>query len=148
MPVLDITEVSRRSGLPASALRFYEQRGLITSIGRRGLHRTFDASVVERLALIALGQAVGFSLGEVARVIGAGSGPPRINRASLAAKADELDRTIQRLGAMRDALRGAAACPAPSHIECRHFRRFMRLAGSGTLRPFQQRGYSPRRAAP
>src|SRR5690348_16098187 len=111
MPVLDITEVSRRSGLPASALRFYEQRGLIASIGRRGLRRTFDASVVERLALIALGQAVGFSLGEVARVIGAGSAPPRINRATLATKADELERKIERLSAMRDALRGAAACP-------------------------------------
>jgi DNA-binding transcriptional MerR regulator len=34
MPVLDIAAVSRRSGLPASTLRFYEEKGLIASIGR------------------------------------------------------------------------------------------------------------------
>jgi len=146
MPVLDITEVSRRSGLPASALRFYEQRGLIASIGRRGLRRAFDARVIERLALIGLGRAVGFSLDEIARLIGADDGPPRINRASLAAKADELDRTVQRLSAMRDALRRAAACRAPSHMECKHFRRFMRRAASGALGRPNQRRHSPRKS--
>jgi DNA-binding transcriptional MerR regulator len=39
---MDITEVARRSGLPSSTLRFYEEKGLIRSIGRRGLHRLFD----------------------------------------------------------------------------------------------------------
>lgn len=48
---MDITEVARRSGLPASTLRFYEEKGLIASIGRRGLHRVFDPNVLERLAL-------------------------------------------------------------------------------------------------
>jgi DNA-binding transcriptional MerR regulator len=41
---VDITEVTRRSGVPASTLRFYEEKGLIASIGRRGLHRLFDLS--------------------------------------------------------------------------------------------------------
>ena len=63
---LDIAEVAQKSGLPASALRFYEERGLIKSIGRRGLRRVFPAGVVERLALIALGRSAGFSLGEIA----------------------------------------------------------------------------------
>ena len=40
---MDISEVVRRSGLPASTLRFYEQKGLIASVGRRGLHRVFAA---------------------------------------------------------------------------------------------------------
>jgi DNA-binding transcriptional MerR regulator len=52
---VDITDVARRSGLRASTLRFYEEKGLIASIGRRGLHRVFDPGVLERLALIALG---------------------------------------------------------------------------------------------
>jgi DNA-binding transcriptional MerR regulator len=39
---LDISEVTRRTGVPASALRFYEEKGLIASVGRRGLHRLFD----------------------------------------------------------------------------------------------------------
>jgi len=65
---VDITEVARRSGVPASALRFYEQKRLIASIGRRGLHRVFDPGVLERLALIALGRSAGFSLDEIALV--------------------------------------------------------------------------------
>lgn len=56
----------RRSGVSASTLRFYEEKRLIASTGRRGLHRLFDPGVLDRLALIALGQAAGFSLDEIA----------------------------------------------------------------------------------
>ena len=59
---MDITEVALRSGLPASTLRFYEEKGLIASIGRQGLRRVFGPGVLGRLALIALGRAAGFSL--------------------------------------------------------------------------------------
>lgn len=52
---LEISEVVRQSGVPASTLRFYEEKGLIAPIGRRGPRRVFDAGVLERLALIALG---------------------------------------------------------------------------------------------
>jgi DNA-binding transcriptional MerR regulator len=65
---LDIAQVAQRSGVPASTLRFYEEKGLIASIGRRGLRRLFDPRVLERLALIALGRAAGFSLEEIARM--------------------------------------------------------------------------------
>ena len=126
---MDITEVSRRSGVPASTLRFYEEKGLIASIGRRGLHRLFDPGVLERLALITLGRSVGFTLDEIARMFGA-DGRPRIDRRLLAAKADELDRVIRRLSTMRRSLRHAAACPAPSHMECPTFRRLLGLATS------------------
>jgi len=129
---VDITEVTRRSGVPASTLRFYEEKGLIGSIGRRGLHRLFDHGVLERLALITLGRSVGFTLDEIARMFGA-DGRPRIDRRLLAAKADELDRTIRRLSVMRRSLRHAAACPAPSHMECPTFRRLLRAAASGVI---------------
>src|SRR5690606_12774455 len=62
MNLPDIAEVSRQSGVPASTLRFYEEKGLIASVGRKGLRRQFEASVYDRLALIALGRAAGFSL--------------------------------------------------------------------------------------
>ncbi len=129
---MDITEVAQRSGLPASTLRFYEQKGLIGSIGRRGLRRVFDPGVLERLALIKLARAAGFSLEEVSRMF-AQDGRPRIDRRMLAAKAKELDRTIGELSAMRDSLRHAAACPAPSHMECPTFRRLLKAAMSGTV---------------
>src|SRR5262245_26483367 len=101
---MDITEVARRSGLPASTLRFYEGKGLIAPIARRGWHRQFDSGVLGRLALIALGRAAGFSLEEIAQMLGP-DGRPRLDRRMLAAKADELDRTIRELSVMRDSLR-------------------------------------------
>ena len=134
--------MAQRSGIPASTLRFYEEKGLIASTGRRGLRRTFDAGVLERLALIALGGAAGFSLDEIARMF-APDGRPRIEREMLAAKAKELDGTIRRLSAMRDGLRHAAACPAPSHMECPTFRRLLRAAGSGAIR--ERKRTQPRR---
>jgi Predicted transcriptional regulators len=132
MKAIDITEVARRSGVPASTLRFYEERGLIASIGRRGLRRLFDGRVLERLAFIALGRASGFSLDELAHMFAA-DGRPRIDRQVLAAKADELDRTIRELSAMRDGLRHAMACRAPSHMECPTFQRLLRAAAEGRI---------------
>ena len=125
---LDIAQVAKRTGVPASTLRFYEEKRLIRSIGRRGLYRLFDHGVLERLALIALGRSAGFTLDEIARMF-APDGRLRIDRRMLAAKADELGQTIRRLNAMRRGLRHAAACPQPSHLECPTFRRLMRLAG-------------------
>ena len=124
---MDISEVARRSGVPASTLRFYEEKGLIASVGRRGLRRVFGPGVLDRLALIALGRAGGFSLEEIAPML------ERIDRRRLAAKADQLDAEIRRLGAVRDGLRHAAVCPAPSHMECPTFRRLLRAAASGAL---------------
>lgn len=134
---MDIGEVARRSGLPASTLRYYEEKGLIASNGRHGLRRVFDAGVIERLALIALGRASGFSLAEIAQMFGP-DGSLAIDRRMLEAKADDLDRTIRRLGALRDGLRHAAVCSAPGHLECPRFRRILAAAagpGRGKRRP-------------
>lgn len=124
---MDIAEVARRSGVPASTLRYYEEKGLIRSVGRQGLRRLFDANVLERLALIALGRAAGLSLDEIAGMF-AQDGKPAIDRQLLADKADELDKTIRKLTTMRDGLRHAATCSAPSHLECPKFRRLMGFA--------------------
>ena len=130
--MLDIGEVVQQSHVPASTLRFYEEKGLIASIGRRGLRRQFGPGVLERLALIGLGQAAGFSLDEIALMFGR-DGRPRIDRQMLAAKAEELDKTIRKLRTIREGLRHAAACPAPSHMECPTFRRLLHTAMSGNI---------------
>ena len=123
---LDIGEVIEQSGLPASTLRYYEEKGLIASIGRNGLRRVFAADVVQRLALIMLGRNAGFTLAEIAAMFGPDA--PAIDRAQLHAKADELDRTIAQLQAMRDGLRHTADCTAPNHFECPTFQKLMRIA--------------------
>ncbi|MGY0216175.1 helix-turn-helix domain-containing protein [Endozoicomonadaceae bacterium StTr2] len=129
---MDISEVVRRSGLPASTLRYYEEKGLIRSTGRRGLHRVFSPGVLEQLALIALGRTAGFSLDEIQVMLGSG-GDLQIDRQMLTSKADELDTTIRKLTAMRDGLRHAAVCSAPSHMECPKFRRLLNLAAAGAI---------------
>lgn len=127
---MDISEVARRSGVAASALRYYERRGLIRSLAQGGGRRKFAPAVLDQLALIALGQAAAFSLDEIAAMFTPGGGVS-IDRSMLSAKADELDRTIRRLKAMSDGLRHAAACPAPSHAECPSFQRLLKAAVSG-----------------
>jgi len=144
---LDIGEVARQSGVSASALRFYEEKGLIASIGRRGLRRVFEAGVLERLSLIALGRAAGFSLDEIATMF-APDGRVRIDRAMLTEKADALDRTIRELTAMRDGLRHAARCTAPSHMECPTFRRLLRAAAARGARARRPGAKATRRRAP
>ena len=129
---MDIAEVAKRSGMPASKLRFYEEKGLIASVGRQGLRRTFAPTVLEQLALIALGQAAGFSLDEIAQMFSA-DGKPSIDRTMLATKADQVDTLIKRLQAMSDGLRHAVSCPAPSHMECPSFRRLLSAASTGRL---------------
>jgi len=129
---MDIAEVARRSGVRASTLRFYEEKGLIASLGREGLRRRFAPAVLDQLALISLAQAGGFTLDQI-RTMVAADGRPRIDRAMLGAKADEIDATIKRLKAMSNALRHAAVCPAPSHAECPTFQRLLRAAGAGAF---------------
>jgi DNA-binding transcriptional MerR regulator len=129
---MDIAVVAKKSGLPASALRFYEEKGLIRSVGRSGLRRRYDPNVLEKLALISVGRAAGFSLAEISKMF-APDGRPKIDRKMLTTKADHLDETIKQLRAMRDGLRHAAACKAPSHMECPTFRRLLKAAGTGAL---------------
>lgn len=123
---MDIGVVSKQSGLPVSTLRYYEEKGLIRSIGRKGLRRVFDETVLERLALIALGRQAGFSLNEILSVFTEDG--PKIDREQLLQRAEEINRTIKQLGHLRDGLKHAAACSAPSHFECPKFQRLMSIA--------------------
>lgn len=125
--ILDIADVSRQSGLPASTLRFYEEKGLIESVGRKGLRRLYERRTVDQLALVSLARNAGFSLDEIQGFFGS-AGNLSVDRSSLLAKADELDKRIDELLMMRDGLRHAAACQAPNHLECPRFRKLMRLS--------------------
>jgi DNA-binding transcriptional MerR regulator len=127
MKLLDIAEVAKMSGLPASTLRFYEEKGLIESLGRRGLRRIFDPAVMERLSLIALARMAGFSLDEVGAMFGSGGNRP-VDRDLLSAKADELGQRIRQLSALKRGLEHAAACPVPDQLACPSFQRLLRIA--------------------
>lgn len=123
---MDIGEVSKRSNLPTSTLRYYEEKGLIKSIGRSGIKRVFSHEVIERLAFISLGRAAGLSLDEIGKMLL--SEGIQIDRDLLISKAEELDIRIDLLKSMRDGLRHAANCSAPSHFECPKFLRLLNIA--------------------
>ena len=128
MKILDIGEVSEQSGIPPSTLRYYEEVGLIASVGRHGLRRQYEPQTLLQLSLIALGKSAGFSLEDIAGMFGK-DGQPDLPRPELHERADQLDRQIKELTALRDTLRHVADCPARTHMECPTFKRLVELAG-------------------
>ena len=127
MDLLDIGVLSERSGVPASTLRYYDEIGLIESLGRRGLRRQFGPEALTQLALISLGKTAGFSLDEIKGMFGK-DGSADLPRAALHARADKLDLQIRKLTTLREALRHVAECPAATHMECPKFRGLLRAA--------------------
>ncbi|OAD15451.1 helix-turn-helix domain-containing protein [Achromobacter insolitus] len=124
---MDISEVARHTGLPASTLRFYESKGLIKAVSAAGERRRFAPGVLDQLALIALGQAGGLSLDEIQAMLSP-EGALRVDRKLLLAKADSIDATVKRLRAMSQGLRHAAECPAANHAQCPTFQRLLKAA--------------------
>ncbi|CAI2462087.1 Copper export regulator [Serratia ficaria] len=121
---LDIGEVARLSGIAPSALRHYEKKGLIASIGRNGLRRQYAAGVLDQLKLIALGRLAGFTLDEIASLFDE-RGRIALDRRLLAARIEELDRTLRRLGPVRAGLQHMVDCPEPEHLQCPQFRKLL-----------------------
>lgn len=131
---MDIAEVSKRSGVPASTLRFYEEKGLIHSVGRHGLRRLFNAAILDQLAVITLARTAGFALDEIATMFSP-AGQLKIDRKRLVDKARQIDTSIVKLKAMSKGLKHASECPARNHLECPTFRRLMRAVSQGELVP-------------
>jgi len=126
MKILDIAEVAGASGLPASTLRYYEEQQLIASVGRRGLRRQYEPDVLKRLALINMARSAGFSLDEIAPILGR-NGDLRIPREELQRRADALEHKAREMVALASIMRHVADCPAPSHLECPSFQKLLRV---------------------
>ncbi|NOH60974.1 helix-turn-helix domain-containing protein [Vibrio sp. RE88] len=122
---MDIADVSRRSGLKPSTLRYYEKLGLIRSIGRNGLRRQYAPSVLNKLNIICLGRLAGLSLVEISAMFD-DKDELAIDRALLTKKTHEIDAQIKRLQAVRDSLNHVANCPEPSHLDCPSFQKMMK----------------------
>ena len=130
MKLLDIGEVSARSGIKPSALRYYEEVGLIGAVARHGLRRQFGPEVLMQLKLIAMGKSAGFSLEEIVGMFGQ-NGMPDLSRSMFQQKAQDIDRKMEELASMRDMLNHIANCPAQSHLECPSFRRLLSAVNFG-----------------
>jgi len=126
--ILDIGEVVRLAGVPPSSLRFYEEKGLIRSTGRRGLRRLFNSHVLQQLEFIALGQQAGLTLEEIASMF-TPEGKLSVNRQFLVDKSKEIEKNIDQLTAVRNTLLHVAKCSASNHMECPKFQRLLKVAG-------------------
>ena len=121
MSELRIGDVARATGLRASAIRYYEERGLVQASGRRGGARVFDASVLDQLAVIELAKSAGFSLVEIERLLGGFSrrtGPGPRWRSLTASKREELGRRIAEARRMLALLETLDGCECPTLEDC------------------------------
>lgn len=108
MPALTISEVARQVGIQASAIRYYEQIGLLPRAQRVNGQRRYDATTLHRLAIIQWARQLGFTLDEIRRLF---FGFRNFTRASerwhtlSRKKLDELDRLMDRIKAVRKLLK-------------------------------------------
>lgn len=126
--MLETARVAKLSGLPASTLRYYEEKGLIHSVGRKGISRLFEPNIIQQLEFIALARSARFSLEDIAAMFSK-DGSFHVDRALLIEKANVLTHEIKRLTAVRDSLIHVSQCQAPSHNECPRFQKLLRVAG-------------------
>jgi DNA-binding transcriptional MerR regulator len=118
--LLDIGEVAARSGMAASALRFYEREQIIASVDRKGLRRQFRPEVLTTLGVIAMCRRAGFTLEEIKVLLATGGRPTW--KVFVAQKRDELRAQAEHLGTIADQLDHALGCPSSNVFDCEHFR--------------------------
>ena len=119
---LTIGEVAQRSGVAASALRFYERRGLIAAARTDGNQRRYDRSVLRRIAFVQAGRAAGITLAEIGTALDGlptHRTPSRRDWERLSKRwRDDLDARIETLQALRDRLTTCIGCGCLSIDKC------------------------------
>ena len=117
---IDIGEVVARTGVPTTTLHVWEREGLITPVGRSGLRRQYDPGVIDRIAMIVVGQRSGFSLAEIGRLLEPDAFPES-GKQALADKLGELRARRRELDLAIAGLEHALACPHAVPTDCPTF---------------------------
>lgn len=139
MVPLTISEVARQAGLRASAIRYYEQAGVLPPARRIAGQRRYDAAVLQRLAVVRRAQEAGFTLDEI-RALFRQHSPASVRWKTMAQKKiAELDARMEQIRAMRDLLeRLRSNCACETLEEC----------GARIISASRPGGRSPRRDWP
>jgi MerR family redox-sensitive transcriptional activator SoxR len=121
---MEIGEVARRVGLKPSAVRYYEERGLIAPEQRVGNRRVYNEDAVARLSLILFAKELGFSLDDIRTLLdgfpeGTKAGERWAHLASI--KLAQLDVLSQRIERVRDALQRISRCGCKDLDECSRY---------------------------
>ena len=120
--LVEIGDLARQTGTAASALRYYEELGLMCPDERRAGRRKYSAAAAERVALIRLYQDVGFSLGEIRDLLNVSPRKRRAWTRVAEQKIRELDARIIEAERAKDLLEHAVACRHPDLYACPAFR--------------------------
>jgi MerR family redox-sensitive transcriptional activator SoxR len=119
---LTVSEVARRSGYAASALRYYEREGLIAAARTGGGQRRYQRTVLRRLAFIRAARNVGLSLDEVRTELArlpAGRAPTKADWSRISRDwRHRLDEQIRALQALRSGLDSCIGCGCLSLRQC------------------------------
>jgi DNA-binding transcriptional MerR regulator len=116
--MMSIGELSERTGVPTSTLRYYDELGLVRPAGRAAGRRRYAASAVRDVGVILFFREIGFTLDEIGRFI-AGERPDR--REIIDRKLAELAEQQHRIEVARTALEHGRRCPASEPMECSRF---------------------------
>jgi DNA-binding transcriptional MerR regulator len=117
-PLLSIGELSERTGVPTSALRYYDELGLVRPAARAAGRRRYTPSAVRDVSLILFFREIGFSLTEIGRFI---AGERQGRREMIDDKLAELAEQQHRIEVARTALEHGRQCPASDPIQCSRF---------------------------
>jgi MerR family redox-sensitive transcriptional activator SoxR len=118
---LTIGELARRTGVTTSALRYYDELGLVRPDRRVSGHRRYGVDAVDAVGVIRFFQEVGFTLAEAKRLIASRKRSPDAWRALAVRKSEELRHRIMREEAARQALQHALVCPKEDFLDCPNF---------------------------
>lgn len=133
--VLTISEVSHRSGVAASALRFYEEKGLIKSLRAGSGHRRYQRAVLRRIAFIVFAQRLGMTLDEIGEELAKlpeGRVPEGRDWAKLSGRwSERIDERITELQRMRAGLTECIGCGCLSLNKCQFANAADRIASRG-----------------
>ena len=124
MQEIDIGDLASKVKCSTATLRFYEEKGLIKSIGRKGLRRQYPTDTVHIIALIKLMKNGGLSLKDIQNIF-VKDQKIRINQDILDIKMSEMALKIQTLQRSLEVLKHIQSCPYPEHMECPEFQKLL-----------------------
>jgi MerR family copper efflux transcriptional regulator len=129
--LLTIGELARRAGIAASALRYYEELGLLPTPARISGQRRYPESAVGLVGILLLLREAGFSLAEQRALLAARAAAPNEWQRLARRKLAQLDERIAKAQTAREAIEHALRCPHEDILQCPNFGRLVtaRLAG-------------------
>ncbi|GIH20665.1 MerR family DNA-binding transcriptional regulator [Rugosimonospora africana] len=138
--LLTIGELAHRAGVSTSALRYYEELGLLPLPARISGQRRYPESAARLVAAILVYSDAGFTLAEQKTLLATGASTPGGRRQLMQRKLAELDEQIARAQAAREAISHGLRCPHEDIAQCPNFNAGItaRLAGQPLTQSHQQ----------